>query len=472
MAQWNQKQQLYAIGGGAFLVAAMAVGGVFYTQGLIEEVEAAIATKQQALTAAETKIAQIPGLEREVVILRENLSEYVKILPDNKALSDFVRMVHQFERQSGIVGTSLVIKNAPAAKGKERFSRIEYTYDMTATLWQFMKFINLIEKYDRFVTVADFSIQSGDKGRGAETRDGDVVHTVRLSLQTYTYNGKPSGKEVQIPDYENLVAAVSEEAFKGLQRIRDDKYEHPGAQSRRDILVDPRVRGDEGIQGVSPADQRAILERHVAEIQSIRDMCNRMKRKDTTMFEQVSLQKQVREGVARLVQAVTDDAPNMTYLPYRTRWSKDVVAAAEELRREILEEGNKPSQRDNFLPAPELEQLVAQLAVDCTTGQLEEAKSRYELMAPRLAVPADDPRHAMAVAAKTWHVRASTALDFRSLDLRMQGVVVQPEGRSAVLLNGEAYEEGEYVSNDLLVKRVEEEQVWFVFRGLTLVRTR
>ena len=44
-------------------------------------------------------------------------------------------------------------------------------------------------------------------------------------------------------------------------------------------------------------------------------------------------------------------------------------------------------------------------------------------------------------------------------------------GRSGVLLNGEVFEEGEYVQDDLLVKQVEEEQVWFVFRGLTLVRT-
>jgi hypothetical protein len=40
-----------------------------------------------------------------------------------------------------------------------------------------------------------------------------------------------------------------------------------------------------------------------------------------------------------------------------------------------------------------------------------------------------------------------------------------------VLLNGETYEEGEYVSDELLVKQVQEEQIWFVFRGLTLVRT-
>jgi hypothetical protein len=53
----------------------------------------------------------------------------------------------------------------------------------------------------------------------------------------------------------------------------------------------------------------------------------------------------------------------------------------------------------------------------------------------------------------------------------VQGVVVNREGRPGVLLNGEVYEEGDYISDELIVKLVEEEQIWFVFRGLTLVRT-
>ena len=54
----------------------------------------------------------------------------------------------------------------------------------------------------------------------------------------------------------------------------------------------------------------------------------------------------------------------------------------------------------------------------------------------------------------------------------VQGVVVNGDrGSSGILLNGEVFEEGEYVQDDLLVKRVETEQIWFVFRGLTLVRT-
>ena len=38
-------------------------------------------------------------------------------------------------------------------------------------------------------------------------------------------------------------------------------------------------------------------------------------------------------------------------------------------------------------------------------------------------------------------------------------------------VDGDVFEEGEYISDDLMLRRVEEEQVWFVYRGLTLIRT-
>ena len=126
--------------------------------------------------------------------------------------------------------------------------------------------------------------------------------------------------------------------------------------------------------------------------------------------------------------------------------------------------------------ATELESTVTvpgrQVPEAIANGQLEDARKRYEDVMDRLAVPATDPRHELAVQAKRWHLKAVTALDFQALDLAIQGVVVNGSGgRSGVLLNGEVFEEGEYVQDDLLVKQVEEEQVWFVFRGLTLVRT-
>lgn len=473
MAQWTQKKQLLTIAGSAALICGLAVFGVFHAQGLIQEIDAQKEQKQQAIVAAEGKIAQIPAIEKDVIVLRENLDEYVKILPDNRELNAFVRMLNQFERQSGIQGTGLIQRAVRANdKGNDRFTPIEYTYEMTATLWQFLKFMNLIENYERFVSITDFSITAGGKGRNDETRDGDTVHSVKLTMQTYTYNGKVVGKEVAIPDYASQKEALREEIWKRMQAIRIDKYEHRGHQGRRDIFVDPRERGDANADGPSPAEQRSLVERYIGEVGKLKEMLQRMRKQDTTLFEQYALEKGIREGLEKIGNEVNVDAGRVSYAPYRLRWAKEVVAPLEDLRGQIEQATKAEIKRaDPFLPQKEMEILVAEMARDCGNGQLEDAKTRYESVQNRLGVPAGDPRHALAVAAKAWHVKASTAIDFKGMDLRVQGVVVNRNGRSGVLLNGDVYEEGDYVSEELLVKLVEEEQVWFVFRGLTLVRT-
>lgn len=473
MTSLNQKKLLMVIVGGAVLLCGAALGGVYWAQGLIEEVQGQVQAKEGEVAAADAKIAKIAGLEKEVVILRENLDEYVKILPNSKELSAFIRTLNQFERQTGIQSTGLQPVRGGDSKG-QRFTPIGYTYEATATLWQFLKFLNLIENYERFISVTDIDIASGANGnnRSEESRDGDVVHKVRLTMQTYSYNGAAEGKEVVIPDYAALKTSLREEIWKNQIAIRIDRYDHRGPQGRRDILVDPRERGDVAKNGPTPAEQRAVLDRYVGEVTRLMEMQTRVRRQDTTLFEQYALEKGLKEGLDKLSTELEADSARITYAPYRLRWVKDVVGPLDELRL-ALDTAVKaqPTRADPFMPKKELEVLVADLAADCEAGQLEQAKARFEVCASRLNIPATDPRHELAVAAKAWQVKASTALDFKQLDIRVQGVVVNRGGRSGVLLNGEVYEEGDYVSDDLLVKQVEEEQVSFVFRGLTLVRT-
>ena len=472
MASWNTRKQLIAIGSGAFAICALAVAGVYYAEGLIEEVEAQITQKKELIAIAEAKIEKIPSIEKEVIILRENLQEYVKILPDTKELTNFLRQLNQFERQSEISSKSLTQKPTPPGAATSRFIPIEYTCEISATLWQFLKFINLIENYERFVSITDYQITSGDSVRKDENaRSGDTVHSVRLTLQTFEYNAQATGKEVEIPDYAVQREALRDEIVKRLQAIRIDKWEWPGQQGRRDIFVDPRERADQHTDGPTPTEQRALLERYIGELSRLREMHQRMKRTDITLFEQYALEKGIKEGIERIESNISTDQDRVTYAPYRLRWAREVVTPFADLRTQIAMANVEPGRSDGAMPLRELGQLVADMDADCRSGQLEVAKNRFETVASRLNVPPTDPRHEFVVKAKSLHAKASTALDFKGMDLKIQGVVVNHDGKSGVLLNGEVYEEGDYISDELLVKLVEEDQIWFVFRGLTLVRT-
>src|SRR5690606_38026312 len=187
---------------------------------------------------------------------------------------------------------------------------------------------------------------------------------------------------------------------------------------------------------------------------------------------QYSLEKRFKTTLAKELTGIDKDSSMIVYRPYRLRWSQEVITPLESLKQQLASGmDDQPKQADPYLPADEIETLIAVMTDDCNNGQLEQARERYEAVQERLAVPAGDPRHELAVDAKSWHHKASTALDFKGLDLSVQCVVVNGTGRSGVLLNGEVFEEGDCIADDLLVKLVEEEQVWFVFRGLTLVRT-
>ncbi|MGC6486469.1 MAG: type 4a pilus biogenesis protein PilO [Planctomycetota bacterium] len=471
MSKWTQKKQLTAIGVATALVCASAAGGVWYAGGLVAEVEEQVAAKRGEIAAADAKIGRIASVEKEVIILRENLGEYVKILPDDDELNDFVRMINQFGGQAGVRGKELKKKDLRSTKKPGRFIPIAYSYEMTATLWQALKFMNLVENFDRFVSITAFTITPGTAdGRGAAKVDGEVVHSISVTMQTYQYNSAGSGKDVAIPRYEDRKEELRDEIWKRLMKIRVDRYDHLGQNGRRDILVDPRQSGAEGGDEASLEEQRKALERGLGWVESLREIQARRGSAELTLFDQIGLQKRFEQQLREAMDSYEAEGAGIQYLPYRTRWNQEVVAPLNELAGVWSAPG---PETDRFLQADDIRDLIEMMADDCDSGQLEEARKRYEDVMERLAVPEGDPRHELAVQAKRWHLKATTALDFKELDLQIQGLVVNGTGvgRSGVLLNGEVYEEGEYVQDDLLVKKVEQEQVWFVFRGLTLVRT-
>jgi hypothetical protein len=344
---------------------------------------------------------------------------------------------------------------------------------MTATLWQGLKFMNLIENFERFVSITDFTIKKPRTTGDLKTIDGEVVHSIKLTMQTYKYNTAAAGQEVTIPGYEDRMAELREEIWKRMQEIRLTHYEHPGVQGRRDIFVDPRENGLAGGSDPSNVDQRDVLEKNIGAVADLNKMLEKSCAEGTTLMEQYAIEKLFKSKLTGLLASLDKDAAFIVYRPYRLRWAQEVVAPIEQLQQQVdTRIASRPKPADPYLPKDAIEELIVLMTDECNSGQLEQARRRYESLQERLAVPATDPRYGLAVDAKSLHHKASTALDFKRLDLNIQGVVVNGgTGRSGMLLNGEVFEEGDYIADDLLVKQVEEEQVWFVFRGLTLVLT-
>ena len=102
MAKMTDNKKMILIGASGLLLGAAALGGVWWSKGLVDEQQGEIEKMRTEIADAQKKIDKIPSLERDVIVLRECVREYVKILPEEGELNNFVRNANQFMAQSGV----------------------------------------------------------------------------------------------------------------------------------------------------------------------------------------------------------------------------------------------------------------------------------------------------------------------------------------------------------------------------------
>lgn len=475
MKRMSENQRLLLIAGITVLLCGAAGGGVYWVKSEAEAVREQIAHTDQEIAVAEAKIKRIPDLEKQVIILRENLKEYIKILPEKQELGPFLRAVNQFSGQSGIDMERFTPGRVAGRKDAE-FEEWTYTFEFKATLWQFLKFANFFENYERFVKVKSFQLTSGggeQRGEG-DFDEAEVQHKISMMVETYVYTGNAKGTDVIIPNYVAKQQALAEEILRNLTTIRIDRYEFRDSRGRRDIFVDPREfsYGARDGGGVPLQQQKKILDDFAEEIARLETLQKRTREDGITIFERYNLERELKAGLDSMKEKIEkiDAQHSISYQPFKYQWVKRVGQPLEQLERNLVADGRP--QDDRFLPRKEVEGLVAAMTTDLETGELQSARDRFDAVQDRLRVPPEDDRAPLVEKLRDLYLRAGIALEFSGQRLDISGVVVNDEGRSGLILNGTVFQEGDYVNDDLLVKAVGREHVEFVYKGFTLMKTR
>jgi Tfp pilus assembly protein PilO len=472
----TDNQRLLAIGATTILLCGIAGVGVYWAKGEAETLRTQMQQTEQEIAVAESKIKKIPDLEKQVIILRENLKEYVKILPEKQELNTFLRSVQQFIAQSGVDMHRSTPGRSAGRKGAE-FEEWTYTFEFNASLWQFLKFANSFENYERFVKIKSFNLTTG-AAEQANTEnadvDADVQHRINMMVETYVYTGNAKGTDLVIPNYAAKQQALAEEILRNLQAIRIDRYEFRDQRGRRDIFVDPREfsYGNRDGAGMPLQQQKKLLDDFGEEITRLQALQKRTREDGITIFERYNLERELKTGLAEIRKKVAelDQQKVISYQPFKYQWVKRVSQPIEVLVRELESDGRP--QDDKFMPRKEIEALLATMTTDLTTGEMQAAKDRFEAVQERMRVPPEDDRAPLVDKVRDLYLRANIALEFSSQKLDINGVVVNDDGRSGLILNGSVYQEGDYVSDELLIKAVGREQIEFVYKGFTLVKTR
>lgn len=472
MAKLNDKQKILAIAGGGLAICLAAGAGIWWANGLVEQEQAQIAKKSEEIDAAQAKIAKIPSLVRSVIILRENVDAYTRILPDQSEVNNFLRTTNQFAFQSGVILNDF-LKGSTGKRGK--YNHYSYRMELQATVWQFLKFINLYENMDRFVRVVSFSIKSADPKEAEKALQAgeDAVHKMSIVVETYVYNGKNDSSGIEIKNYKSMRDSLREEISKSAQALQLERYEISDKVGRRDIFLDPRPTiGGTNVSDNSQALQRRRVEDFIAKVVEVRQLQELWRERDQSYVTRAKRETDFRDQLEELDAQADVMTPRITNQSLQARWNKDVLVPIADMWRslgpDVAAGGGEPGEGARGMDADKVRALIAAMRNDVERGDFDEAIARHNEFSDRLVFDAEDERYPLAARAMKLRLMIEAVVEFQEIPMDIAGVVVFEEGRSGLLVNGTVYEEGEYLEDDLLLKGVESESAEFVYKGFNL----
>lgn len=466
MAKLNENRKILAIGAGGLTMCLAAGGGIWWAKGVVEQVETEIVATEQKIDDAKRKIDQIPDLEKEVIILRENVEAYTKILPEQSEVNDFLRTANRFALQSG-VNVSAFLKGVTGSKRGNKYSHYSYRLEIEATLWQFLKFINLFESYDRFVRVVQFDIKPADReGIDRALAEGkDPRHRMALVVETFVYEGKNSTKNVDIPNYAKKREKLASEILAGAQAIELARFDYVEEVGRRDIFVDPRPAvGGANLGDNQRAMQKKTIDEFVqrlAEAQTLHEQWQT----STDYLTKESLARRLRELMGVLEQDTVTAQPKITTQSLVSDWNNQVIQPMRQILRDLR---GVEDEAPDAVDEEQLRAILAEMRAAVQRGEYDAATRLHDEVIDRLTFPEQDPRFALALQIQKTKEAVQTIVEFSDIPMKIAGVVVFDEGRSGLLVNGKVYEEGEYLDENLLLKSVGREQADFVFKGFVV----
>lgn len=187
----------------AFLIVAGIVAGVLIswqgiwkTQKSITSLNSQIKAKEAEIKEFETKINQIPKLRAERDSIEDVVEEFSRILPDS-AVREEQRLSALIDDFLGDKQTIELVKFGPkdrrakpVPKGTEvvppTFARHRYELEIQGHFFDFVTFVNQIEKSEKFIKVDSFRCS---RVKDAKSRPGgDLTYLVcKVVFSFYTY---------------------------------------------------------------------------------------------------------------------------------------------------------------------------------------------------------------------------------------------------------------------------------------------
>ena len=182
-----------------------------------KECEKEIASLEEERDQAQRLIDQIPLLRQEAKALSEQIEIYAEILPkEHEVRHDaFVETMDRFARETGLqilradpferkepAGARTVNPGAPnqPTESKPPFSEHSYLFELVGPFPSFLRFVNKLENWDRFLAVEEIDIRplgaSNTASTSGKANDKEIeeaqkeAKSIQLVVTTYTHRPK------------------------------------------------------------------------------------------------------------------------------------------------------------------------------------------------------------------------------------------------------------------------------------------
>ncbi len=441
----------------------------------VKEEEQKVADIRAQIDSAQREIDQIGVREYRVIANRDKSEQEVTFLPSETEIENFWEVLERFAEESGVRISAIMSKGSSRRKrGKSTINSVPQLLTLTATTEEFLRFLNMVENYDRIISVIEYRLVSGQ----TDDEDGKSRHTIQMSLTTFTYSKRVSNTIVSIANYDKKSEHPEVKKWLGRIKIQErETYTLRTSMGRRDPFENVRkpVTSINPRDGVARAAQEAVLETLIEDVRTLQEglVIEAHLRKIGDLFRLTQQMRDNKDAFDRLKKRIEDVRTNQMIqdrdLQERFRIEVLTPFARIEAKMDRGPEENPPL---NPVQVKEWFDLIAKLFDDREWKKVQEQVRQF-MDVSKDGNQVEDAARAVAQQIIEFEPRAKVIQAFEKRRVRISTILYSPNSMSVAIINGKQIGEGDALDADgrVLVVEIGENYVIFETEGVDIKRT-
>jgi hypothetical protein len=377
-------------------------------------------------------------------------------------------------RISEIGSSASVQRSGRDKKGADStISTVPQVLSLRGTIDEFLRFINMVENYERIINVTEYSVTAAE----APDEENKYRHGIRLALTTFTYSKKIASTIVSIPKYEEKREHA--EVKKWLSKIKvqeKETYTLPPLAPRRDPFVSVRQRPNSKTasgEEANPEYQRGLIENLVDLIRVLQQglTFEEELQRRADLWRLTQQRKDNREVYNVCAEQITAASKEVTIPDLRERFKRDVQVPWTAIQKR-MEEMKGTVQRLTVAQVQETYDKVAKLHDERKWTDVENECRNFRDSCKNGQHVDEDAKDLVG---KIFEFQRSAKIidNFHKRKIKISTILFSPTGVSVAVINDKQMTAGDALDAEgqVVVVEIGENYVIFETEGVEIKKT-